>query len=339
MKKNKVLVIGTGGIIGAKIANKRFKYGELTQEKILSLIPNLKKEVDIYSTNIFRMDSADMQPHHWLTLAKTIYYNLGKYKGIVVTIGTDTMVYAAAAISFLIQKQGVPIVFTGSQINANRLNSDAILNLKNAILIAGEADLAETVITFNRRIIRGVRAKRISASDYDAFTSFGGEGDLGLIEYKPIIYSHHRKRNVKEKPIISTSLEEKVVIVKAYPGFDYNTIRRIVDSGVRGIVLEGLGLGLLPHDREGLFKKNLEYAREKKVPIVLTSHCSLGKNWREIYEAEKKNRVEDKLTISAYDMTTEAAYVKLMWVLAQTNKMGLVKKMMQKNYVGEVSKV
>src|SRR3989344_1569976 len=113
-KKPKVLIIGTGGTIGAKKIGGLWKYGELTQQELLEMIPQVQEHFDITTTNIFRMDSSEMTPENWLTLANTIYYSMKDYDGIVVTIGTDTMTYAAAAISFLIQNLNIPIIFTGS---------------------------------------------------------------------------------------------------------------------------------------------------------------------------------------------------------------------------------
>ena len=115
-RKPRVLVIGMGGTISAKPAGGKLKYGEIHMDELINYNRRLRESFDIKTMHLFRMDSSDMKPEHWLTLANTLYYNMGSYDGIVVTMGTDTLHYAAIAISFLIQNNNIPIVFTGSLI-------------------------------------------------------------------------------------------------------------------------------------------------------------------------------------------------------------------------------
>ncbi len=333
-RKPKILVIGMGGAIGAKMENGRLKYGELEQGEVLKRVSGIQDSFEIDTANIFRMDSADMMPQHWLTLANTIYYKMKDYDGVVITMGTDTMPYAASAISFLIQNINMPIVFTGSQVDPGEPTTDARINTRTAIVVAANSDLGETVIVFNRKIIRGTRARRVNATDFSGFESTGAD-QLGTIEYSPKFNVPYRKRS-KEKPVLYNKLETRVAILKAYPGFDTAIINGLVDKGIKGIVLEGYGLGLLPTLNNSI-KEAIGYARKKNVPVIITSDCSLGSSWQSLYEAETGTRIKGLKAIPAYDMITETAYVKLMWVLGQTHEMGEIKRMMQRNYVGEIT--
>ncbi|MEK6957863.1 MAG: asparaginase [archaeon] len=332
-RKPRVLVIGMGGAISAKPVNGKWKYGEFPQEEVLKIIPGIREKYDIKATNIFRMDSSDMKPEHWLTLANTIYHNMKDYDGIVVTMGTDTMHYAGTAIAFLIQNNNIPIVFTGSQVDPTQLNTDARWNLREAITVAAEAGLAETVTVFNGRILRATRTKKINASDFTAFKSFG-EQPLGKIQQFISLAGKYRKRS-NSKPALYNKLEPRVAILKVYPGFDGKRVTRMVDYGMRGIIIEGYGLGNIPLLGNGMAEA-IKYANKKNVAIAITSDCSLGSGWKCIYEAEIGARLKGMKAIPVYDMLTETAYVKLMWVLAQTTKYAEVKKMMQKSYVGEI---
>ncbi len=334
-RKPRVLVIGTGGTMSARLVKGGWKYGEITGEELIKSTPRIKEHFQISATNLFRMDSSDIKPAQWTTLANAIYYSLGKYDGIVVAMGTDTLAFVAAAVSLMVQGAGIPIVFTGSRADPVALNTDATRNLRQAITVACETDIAETMVVFNGRIIRGTRAKMVNASEFDAFQS-AGEPDLGKIRQCVRITGSHRKRGKKWKPLLNTNLEEDVAILKVYPGFDGNRIRHLVDYGARGIVIEGFGIGNIPL-ADNRAKEGLKYAREKNVPVVVTTASLPGEDWQYIYSLDIGKRLRGLGVIVGYDMTTETAYVKLMWCLGQTRDIGKVREMMQKNYVGEIT--
>ncbi|MCH7902797.1 asparaginase [archaeon] len=267
-------------------------------------------------------------------ISRTIFYKMKNYDGIVVTMGTDTLQFADTAISFLIQQNNIPIVFTGSKVNSEQIHTDARSNFREAISVAGETDLAETVTVFNHQIIRAVKTKKINASEYNAFTSSDGK-TFGKIEEFITFNQPYKKKN-KKKPILFKKLEERVSLVKVYPGFNGNRIKHLVDQGVKGIVLEGFGLGNLPL-LDGSIKDGIAYADKKNTIIVVTSDSFLGDYWQQIYDSEIGTRLKEMKIIPVYDMLSEVAYIKLMWVLAQTSVYTQVKKMMQTNYVGEIT--
>ncbi len=333
-KKPKILVIGTGGAISARPVDGVWKYGEIPAQELLEIIPTIKEHFELRSSNIFLMDSSDFKPENWLTLANAIYYKMKDYNGIVVTMGTDTLCYAANAISFLIQDLNIPIVFTGSKMDPAQLNTDARRNLRDAITVAGKCDIAETLVVFNGKIMRASRTKKINASEFDAFKSFALE-PLGKIENFLNLLGPYRKRS-KSKPKLYSKLENLVATVKVYPGFDGKRIRHLVDYPVKGIILEGFGLGNLPLIDSGIIE-GIKYANQKNIAICIASNCDLGSNWQDIYGAEIGSRLKGLKVIPVYDMLPETAYVKLMWVLAQTQDFEEVKKMMQTPYCEEVS--
>lgn len=336
-KKPRVLVIGTGGVIGAKLINNEWKYGEMPEEELLNITPGIKNEFDVKTTNLFRMNSADMGPKHWLTLANTIYYQMEDFDGVVVTMGTDTLNYASAAISFIIQNQKIPIVFTGSEVDPTQINTDARSNLRQAISVAGLGNIAETLVVFNTRIIRGTRAKRVNTSEFDAFQSFG-QPEIGKIQQYIEAAQDYRKRNHKLKAKIFNKLETNVALIKAYPGMEGTSIKSLVDKGIKGIVIEGYGLGTMPMLENNIIE-SIKYAEDLGTEIVVTSGSSMGAFWKKNYAAEIFNRDKGTCIIPAFDMLTETAYVKLMWVLGQTQKHSEVAKMMQKNYCMEITEL
>ena len=120
----------------------------------------------------------------------------GGAQGILVTHGTDTMAYSAAALSFMIETP-VPIVFVGSQRSADRPSSD---NAMNAVCAAAAAtsDLGEVVVVMHATtsddvcsIHRGTRVRKMHTSRRDAFRSLG-ISPIGQIEFpsRKVILGH-----------------------------------------------------------------------------------------------------------------------------------------------------
>lgn len=83
------------------------------------------------------IDSSDMTISDQKRIADTIGDNIGKYDGIVITHGTDTMAYTAAALSVMTENPPVPVVLTGSQRPFFDSGSDAPANFEDALAVAG----------------------------------------------------------------------------------------------------------------------------------------------------------------------------------------------------------
>ncbi len=332
MKKEKVFMIGVGGTLSAKFKNNTWVPGELTADQILKLVPELKDFVEIHSTNFLRIDSTNIQPENWVTLAQMVFPKLSEVDGIVVTHGTDTMHYTASAMSFLIQNLNKPIVFTGSQSIPSNIGSDSKRNILDAVRVAAVGNVAESVIVFNGKILRGNRSKKFREIDFDAFECVG-MSPLGKIEDVLRLTGQQRKR-AKTKPKLSSNLETNVALIKVFPGLETSYVEKLLDAGVKGFVLEGYGSGNVPTIKRSLIPF-IEKATSMDIPVVITTQCTLGASWLYLYEVGQKALAAG--AIPAHDMLSETALVKLMWVLGQTEKLDRVKKMMLTNYAGEIT--
>lgn len=332
-KKPKIFVVGVGGTIAATLSNGVWKAGELTQKDIIKTVPQLLRYFEIDKTDLFRLDSTNIQPENWLTLAQTIYYKLiNGYDGIVVTHGTDTMGYTAAVLSFLIQNLNIPIIFTGSQGLPSHIGTDARRNFVDAVRVAAWGDLAESSIVFSGKILRGNRAKKFREMDFDAFECVGMP-PLGRVEQN-IRFSGEQIKRKKRKPKLFNSIEPSVALVKLHPGYEPKRLEYLIDSGIKGIVIEGYGSGNIPTERRNLVKV-IQKATDTNIPIVITTQCALGASWVYLYEVGAK--ALEAGAIPGQDILSETALVKLMWILGQTTKIDNVKTMMKTNYAGEIT--
>ena len=335
----KVSILSTGGTIASKIDYRTGAVtSQFTADDILAAIPELKEIADFKGRVISSILSENMDPDSWQNLSRAVVEEIeAGADGIIVTHGTDTMMYSAAALSFMIETP-VPIVFVGSQRSADRPSSD---NAMNAICAARVAisDIAEVVVVMHGtssddycEIHRGTKVRKMHTSRRDAFKSVNslpiGTVDYDTGEIKTFIdYTGRGEKSLKFKP----GMETRCAIVKFTPGADPSVLDCYVDGGYKGLVLEGTGLGHVSTKWIPFIRK----AVDAKMPVIVTSQCLNGRVCDRVYDTGR-----DMLkagAIEGEDTLPETALVKLMWVLGQTDEFEKAVSMFGENLSGEIN--
>ena len=293
-------------------------------------LPNIELEFE----SVMKKGSMEMIPNDWVVLASATARALSSgVNGVVILHGTDTMHYTAAALSFMLNGLSVPVVLTGSILPGGDPGSDALRNLRDAVSVAAFADLAEVCVVFSadasgsrRIIIRGCRAKKIYSNAMNAFASINvppiGYTDEGKISYSELERSGRSPRMLK----LLTDLNSNVALIKLTPAITPRMLAQSLE-GTSGAVLEGTGIG---HMR-------LEFCdvmREFRNPVVMSTQTIYGGERLGMYEDDKPILGIENL-IPAHDMTSETAFVKLMWALGQS---GDLRSIMLSNIAGEISR-
>lgn len=329
-------ILSTGGTIASRVD---YRTGAVTSQfsagDLVEAIPELKEIARLRAEPVFSILSENMTPARWLTLAKKAADEIRKgADGVLVTHGTDTMGYTAAALSFLLESP-VPVVLTGAQRSSDRPSSDAAINAVCAAE-AALADFAEVAVVMHAgtadgvcAIHRGTRVRKGHTSRRDAFES--SPGPLGLVEFasrKVEFFLPRRPRGGELKTHLK--MEPKVALVKFAPGLGPQVLERAA-QGARGVVLEGTGLG---HTASSWIPSVLKLTKQG-VPVVMASQCLRGRVNDRVYDTGR-----DLLkagVIEAEDMLPETAYVKLMWALGQTKDPEKVRSIIQTNVAGEIT--
>ncbi|MHC1567773.1 MAG: Glu-tRNA(Gln) amidotransferase subunit GatD [Candidatus Syntropharchaeia archaeon] len=335
-----VSILSTGGTIASRVD---YRTGAVTSQftarEIIEAIPELKSIANYNAEVVYSILSENMRPEYWITLARRVYDAIcnGSY-GIMITHGTDTMGYTAAALSFMLETP-VPVVLVGSQRSADRPSSDNAMNAVCAAKVAC-SDIAEVCVVMHGStsddfcyIHRGTRVRKMHTSARDAFKSIN-EDPLGKIYYSDLRIEMRKNAEIhkrgKREPRINDHLEKKCCLIKFYPGSDPDIIDFYVERGYRGIVLEGTGLGHVSTE----WIPKIEEAIEKGVFFLMTSQCIYGRVCDRVYDTGR-----DLLRIGVIegeDMLPETALVKLMWALGKTDDPEEVKKIMSRNIAGEI---
>ncbi|AFK50477.1 glutamyl-tRNA(Gln) amidotransferase subunit D [Thermogladius calderae 1633] len=342
--KAKIVLLSTGGTIASKID---YETGAvvpaLSTREITEWAPDLTDIAVFEAREVMRVFSEDITPSDWERLANEVYREMKRgVNGAVIAHGTDMMSYSAAALAFAIRDKPVPIVFVGSQRSSDRPSSDSILNLKGAFITASRAPIAESLIAMHAStsddliaVHRGVKVRKMHTSRRDAFQSINDKPIFLVNPYTSEVKQVGKilkTRDPTRTPSLEARFDDKVALVKAYPGVQNEIIDMLVDKGFHGIVIEGSGLGHISNRLLDSIKR----AVESGVPVVMTSQCLFGRVNLNVYSTGR--RLLEAGVIPAEDMLPEVAYVKLSWVLAsKTRDIAEVRKWMLTNLEGEIN--
>eukprot|EP00667_Euglena_gracilis_P018014 EG_transcript_19070 len=287
------------------------------------------------------MDSSSMGPKDWLRIATEIEKSYLDYAGFVVIMGTDTMTYAASALSFLLVNLAKPIIFTGSMIPFAHPWNDARRNLIVSILFATCAELCEVCIYFGGRLLRANRTRKISNGDVRAFASpnfpplgelsasrFGSHGEIKLNRH--LLLPRPRGRL-----LVHHAVHSNILVLRANPGCQWTDIRVVLECapGLQALVLEMYGT-----DHSRMKRRIIDLLRAavaRGTIVVLTTQCLRG-----AVEPGEDGMMRAMLGAGAIftrDMTTEAIVTKLGVLLGSDRSVEEVKDLMQAALCGEIT--
>jgi L-asparaginase len=286
------------------------------------------------------IDSSNMTPGHWLIISRSIVAAYTDYDGFVVTHGTDTMAYTAAALTYLLQGLNKAVILTGSQYSMADSKTDAIQNLHDSLLLAGE-DIAGVFIVFDGKVINGSRAVKTKTHSYDAFESVNyplvAEIKHNRIQYteaiRPVFARTEEScHDCPHLPLPVSTLEESLLVLKLFPGLHPKIFDYIRDN-FKGVIIESYGTGGISTETMDLAAKVVELT-EAGLVVAITTQCLKEGVDLHVYEVGRRLPL-DKI-IYARDMTTDALVPKLMWAMARSQEFTEIKKLVETPVRGDL---
>ncbi len=347
-----ISILHTGGTIASKVD---YRTGgviaRFDPEELLAMFPELRSIANIRSRLISNMFSEDMRFAHYKIMAKAIQEEIDKgCDGIILTHGTDTMGYSAAALSFILEGLPVPVILVGSQRSSDRGSSDSAVNLICAAEFIAKTDFSGVAICMHESmdddtclILPATKTRKMHTSRRDAFKAINDK-PIAIVSYNTkkigFLRKQYDKKDSKRKLVIKDKFEEKTGILKAHPNMVPEQFEFY--NGYKGLVIEALALGQLPINAPNEAstpnlknRKALKDLIDSGCIVVITSQCIFGRVHPHVYSTAID--IGGMGALYAEDLLTETAFIKLAWLLGNYKK-DEAKKLMTENLRGEINK-
>jgi glutamyl-tRNA(Gln) amidotransferase subunit D len=299
--------------------------------ELYGAVPELADICNLDTEKVFAVFSENMGPEQYMALAKAIGREIENgIDGIVIGHGTDTLHHTAAALTFMVQDSPIPIVLVGSQRSSDRPSSDAALNLMHAMKAAGHSDIAEVMVCMfgptsdeYGLLHKGTRVRKMHSSYRSTFRTIG-DTPIAMINRKEItpIKKEYNRRRQDKKVKIMPYFDDKIGMLYFWPGMKADALDSFIDNGYKGVIIVGTGLG---HVNKELYPA-IERAQKKGVHLFMTLQTLWGYVHMFVYDTGRDLMAKGIVPLG--NMLPEVAWVKLGWVLGQTDDPEKVREMM-----------
>ena len=349
----RIAVLAAGGTIGSTKDQSGSLKAEGKGQELLSLVlakrSDLAAEYDLRIKQVFTMLSEDLHPSDWGEIARAIASEINdsssQTDGIVIAHGTDTLAFTSSAVTFMLAGVRIPVVFTGALYPFDHSASDGPQNLQDSIMLAANPDYAGMFVVFQGRdeVSRQVTLANQTVSIIGQAKTFGSTDGLtagrivdGRISLPTRIRAGlMRRTSQKERIVAQAKVDERVKILRVYPGFDPTDVLTIARSNCRAIILELYHSGTAcTRDVADRSLSLLPAIRQCRSDGVLVFGASVPREG-DIYRSTDW-LIKAGMT-PLYRISLEAAYTKLMWLLGQGEPDSAVIEKMNINLCGEIS--
>ncbi|OOG15882.1 L-asparaginase 1 [Sphingobacterium sp. CZ-UAM] len=333
-----IFIIYTGGTIGM-VKDETGTFVPFDFELIKRNLPDLSRLDYKLTVHSFEpiIDSSNMKPEIWIEMAQIIKDNYTSYDGFVILHGSDTMAFTASVLSFMLEGLQKPVILSGSQLPIGEIRTDARENMMTALEIAsakqdGVSIIQEVCILFDNKLFRGNRSFKYNSAKFEAFRS----PNYPVLVEAGIHLKYNNDallNNIDKEFILHTKLDNRVAVLKLFPGISAQTIKSVLDSDVRSIVMETFGSGNTTTD--GWFLDLLKGAIEQGKNILNISQCKVGSV--ELGRYETSQGLKAIGVLNGYDLTFEAAVTKLMYLQGELEDQKEVAYWVEKDIRGELT--
>ncbi len=333
-----IFIIYTGGTIGM-VKDETGTFVPFDFELIKRNLPDLSRLDYKLTVHSFEpiIDSSNMKPEIWIEMAQIIKDNYADYDGFVILHGSDTMAFTASVLSFMLEGLQKPVILSGSQLPIGEIRTDARENMMTALEIAsakqdGVSIIQEVCILFDNKLFRGNRSFKYNSAKFEAFRSpnYPVLVEAGIhLKYN----TDALLNNINKEFILHTKLDNRVAVLKLFPGISAQTIKAVLNSDVRSIVMETFGSGNTTTDT--WFLDLLKEAIEQGKNILNISQCKVGSV--ELGRYETSQGLKSIGVLNGYDLTFEAAVTKLMYLQGELKDQREVAYWIEKDIRGELT--
>jgi L-asparaginase len=332
----KILILNTGGTISSVKTPAGYQPARGHAIEVLQSNPAFSHaDMPQYEIHEYDplLDSSNLTCDDWNRIAGDIEAHYDAFDGFVIFHGTDTMAYTASALSFMLEHLNKPVILTGSQIPLVELRNDALDNALTSVWLCAHRPIHEVCIYFNQKLLRGNRTQKMSATRFDAFDSpnFPHLAEVGT------------HINMADGLLLPESMQAfqtqtlraaRIANFRLWPGISFDLLEALLDMPIEALVLETYGTGNAPN-HVPRFLEMLAEAAKRGIILVNSSQCVHGHVQMSQYATG--HALKEIGLLSGHDMTPEAIYCKLLYLLSKYDDPRQIKVEMERSCVGELS--
>ena len=326
----KILILNTGGTFSSRPSEDGL-VPSVSGAEIIRSAGHVSDEIELEAEDFCSLDSANILPEDWISLAGRIGRSVSEYDGFVIIHGTDTMSYTSSMLSFMLRGIELPVVLTGSQMPLGMPLSDAPANLHCAVWMAASG-VPGVYVAFGSKVMLGCRTSKVRTVSFNAFESinYPYAGEVNAFGLR--IYTEGKA--LPGGLDLCTEYSDRIAVLKLFPGMNPGLFNDLHERNIEAVYIEGFGLGGVPFLRKD-FTAEIRKASELGMPILVGSQCMYEGSDLSVYETGR--RILECGGIPVYDMTEEAVVTKLMWCLGQTKEIDGIRKLFATDLAGEVT--
>jgi glutamyl-tRNA(Gln) amidotransferase subunit D len=329
-------LLTTGGTIASRVD---YDTGGVSpvrgEEELLAFFPDLREAGVSRVTPVTDVLSENLTPADWVLLAGKVVEAFGHgAEGVLVTHGTDTLGFTAAALSFLLADLPGPVVLVGAQRSPDRPSSDGPPNLSAAARVARDRRVGEVVVVMHEglsddrySVHRGTWVRKMHSTRRDAFESRNGP-PLGTVDPSGVHLLPSVRAPGPGPARLDGPLDARGGLLTFFPGLSSLRARQFAE-GLRGIVLAGTGLGHIASEHFGWIRE----ASSRGVVVAMTTQCLEGNVDPYVYTTGRELLRSGVLYLD--DLLPETAYVKLLWALGHASAPEDVRALLLRDRAGE----
>ncbi|PIN69041.1 Glu-tRNA(Gln) amidotransferase GatDE subunit D [Candidatus Woesearchaeota archaeon CG11_big_fil_rev_8_21_14_0_20_43_8] len=333
----KISILHTGGTIASKVD---YATGgvvaRFTPEELIEMFPEIQGIAKISSRLISNMWSEDMRFSHYNTIAEEIAKEIAAgATGVIVTQGTDTLHYTAAALSFVLDQLPIPVLIVGAQRSSDRGSSDAAVNVITAVSFMTQSDFSEVAVCMHKSmdddtcyILPGTRCRKMHTSRRDTFKPIGvmpfAEVDFTSKNIK-FFRTDYKKRSDDKLNIMPFKEDVKTALLKVHTNM--HAFQFEMFKGFDGLVIEGTGLGQAPvnviddkTEEHGKIFDALKSLNNGGTVLAMAPQTIYGRISMNVYAPARRLKDECGIIGDGCDMPPETAFIKLSWLLSNYSK-------------------
>jgi glutamyl-tRNA(Gln) amidotransferase subunit D len=331
-----VALLTTGGTIASRVD---YETGGVRpvrgEEEVLRFYPELQRSGPVRIVPVFDRLSEELRPDDWIELGEKVVESFRSgARGIVISHGTDTLGFTAAALSFLLVNLPGPVVVVGAQRSPDRPSSDGASNLDAAVTVARDGRVGEVVVVMHAglsdtrfAVHRGTWVRKMHSSRRDAFESRNGP-PLGFVEAGQLTLEQSVRPPAEGPARCDGPLDGRAGLLWFYPGLAPEAAAAFARD-LRGIVLAGTGLGHVSSAHLGWISD----AVRRGVVVAMTTQCLAGSADPYVYATGRDLVRAGVLYLD--DLLPETAYTKLAWALGHASDPEQVRALLRAPRAGE----